>query len=140
MLKIAKAQTRIYKQFASVFLSMSKSGATQASLELLIRQSFQRSPINPGYVTCPHRKIRFHLDRRGALYDWLWGQGSDAVMPGVFYVSVMSWGDTYLYSYQRAEDSTEVYRLDDILSELTWYHSSKTVPYYSAPNVKVGVS
>lgn len=138
MLKIAKAQTNAHKRLADSFLSLAKSGATVAALELLIRQSFQRSHINPGFITCCHRNIRFYLDRRAALYDWLKSQEEEAARPRIFHVSVMTWGDTFLYSYQQTGDSRLVYRLEDMLCDLAWYHSAETVPYYSAPNFNVG--
>ena len=138
MLKIAKARTNVHKRLADNFLSLAKSGATVAALELLIRQSFQRSRINPGFITCCHRNTRFHLDRRAALYDWLKSQEEEASKLHIFHVSVMTWGDTFLYSYQQAGDSRVVYRLEDMLSDLAWYHSAATVPYYSAPNFSVG--
>lgn len=127
MLKIAAAQTAAHKRLAEQFLALYRDGATAISLELLIRQSFQKHHLKWGNYRCSHRDIRFHLDRRAALYEWLYNQKEYGIKHSQFYVSVMAYRDSFLYSYQPSVDSKVVYRLKDMLSDLAWYHTNELV-------------
>lgn len=138
MLKIARSQTSAHRRLAALFVDYYNDDASQASLELLITQSMQRTPVEKGYLTCPVRGVRFHLDRRMALYDfllfkdkWCHGEGKKASVATErqFHVSVMEWGDDFLYCYQPHTDSVEVIDLEQMLSDLCWYHTSWCVPF-----------
>lgn len=126
MLKIAKAQTREHKKLAALFLQHWEEGASRASLELLIKHSFQRYPLIPGHLSCELRGTRFHLDRRAALLDWLMSVSESNVAS--FHVSVVEWGHGFLYSYMAIPGSVCVMRIEDMLSDLSWYHTSACVP------------
>lgn len=126
MLKIARSQTREHKKLAALFLAHCDEGASFATLELLLKQSFQRWPLIPGHLSCQKRQVRFHLDRRAALLDWLISY-PEGMRAGRYYVSVIEWGNGFLYAYLPAPGAMEVSRLEDMLSDLSWYHTSRCV-------------
>lgn len=126
MLKITKAQSSDHKKLAGAFISLWNDGATTASLELLLRQSFQRRALLPGHLSCPVRKVRFHLDRRAALVDWLIAYKETEGDIGC-QVSVVEWGYGFLYSYYPIPGAFKVTGIEEMLSDLTWYHSSRCV-------------
>lgn len=126
MLKIAKAQTSDHKKLAALFLQHWEEGASRATLELLIKQSFKRYALIPGHLSCSIRGVRYHLDRRAALLDWLLNRDESVV--DEFTVSVVEWGHGFLYSYMPAPGAVCVTRIEDMLSDLSWYHTSSCVP------------
>lgn len=145
MLKIARAQTHAHKSLAVRFIDDYRDEVSTEALEQLMKDSFRDTPVQEGYVMCLGRGARFHLDRRMALYDWLlhqseWLTSNDFEQPWPwlesFHVSVMAWGDSFLYSYHPSDDSVAVRDIDAFLSDLSWYHTSWLVPYISTNTVE----
>lgn len=143
MLKIAKAQAPEYMRLVQRLLDLHEENSSPATLELLVKQSLMKTPVIQGYLACESRDARFHIDRRMALYDWLlhsedWYADVDDMGTNLdrFHVSVMAWGDTFLYSYKPSQCATETYRLEDMIGDLSWYHTAHLVPYISSTKGK----
>lgn len=150
MLKIAKKQTVEYLFLARNLLESINEGFSRASMDLFIKQSLQHKKPDTGSIYCPVRKVHFYFDRRLALLEWLETEYRqiDRLYPGRKYtnlkehnmaysVGVMQWGDKYLYSHLPFRDAVKVYRIEDALGDLSWYHTSKIVPYSKEDGVEL---
>lgn len=150
MLKITKKQTVEYLFLARNLLGAVNEGLSRASMDLLIKQSFVRKAPDKESIYCHKRKVHFYLDRRLALLEWLETEYRqiDRLYPGMkhsnlkehsmaYSVGVMQWGDKYLYSHLPFQDAEKVYRLEDALGDLSWYHTSKIVPYSNEDGIEL---
>lgn len=150
MLKVANKQSVIYINLARNLLCAISEGASRASLDLLLKQSFRLNPPSTDSIYCAHRGVHFYLDRRVAIAEWLHSEYTqiNCLYPDLkldetqehmmaYSIGVMQWGDIYLYSHMPFKDSVKVYRIADALSDLSWYHTTKLLPYiqHSAPEL-----